>query len=62
MKQFTAHCQTCNWTGRRSREGDGPKQEKTNHLKSHPEHKVRVMVSGEDAPAAPSHAKLNLKS
>jgi hypothetical protein len=62
MKQFTAHCQTCNWTGRRSREADSPKEEKTNHLKNHPEHKVRVMVSGEDTPAAPSHAKLNLKS
>jgi hypothetical protein len=61
MKQFTAHCQTCSWTGRRSREVDGPKQEKADHLKNHPEHKARVMVSGEETPKSPSYKPLNLK-
>jgi hypothetical protein len=47
IKQWTAHCQTCNWTGARSKEETIPKKEKDNHLKTHPEHKVRVLVSGE---------------
>jgi hypothetical protein len=47
IKQWIAHCQTCNWTGKRYREDISPKQEMANHLKNHPEHKVRVLVTGE---------------
>jgi len=49
MKQWLAHCQTCNWAGIKAREEDKPKEEKGYHLKSHPEHKVRVWVSGEES-------------
>lgn len=47
IKQWTAHCQTCNWSGARCQEGEKPQQEKNNHLKNHSEHKVRVLVSGQ---------------
>jgi hypothetical protein len=47
MKQWIAHCQTCNWTGIKAKEETKPKEEKGTHLKSHPEHKVRVWVSGQ---------------
>ena len=61
MKQWIAHCQTCSWTGVRRREEDSPKQEKAAHLNKHPEHKVRVLVTGEDDSPPPSFAPLNLK-
>jgi hypothetical protein len=47
MKQWIAHCQTCNWTSGKSKEQDKPKEEKGTHVKSHPVHKVRIWVSGE---------------
>jgi len=46
IKQWIALCQTCNWSGARSREEDVPKQEMATHLKNHPAHKVRVLVTG----------------
>ena len=62
MKQWIAHCQTCSWTGVRSRGEEAPVQEKNRHLEKHPVHKVRVLVSGEDEAVPPSYAPLNLKS
>jgi hypothetical protein len=46
IKQWIALCQTCNWSGARSKEDASPKQEKANHLKNHPTHNVRVLVTG----------------
>ena len=48
MKQWTALCQTCSWAGVRCAEETNPKQEKNNHLKRHPEHKVSIFVTGEE--------------
>ena len=62
MKQWTAHCQTCNWTGVRAREENMPKEEKGSHLKSHPEHKVRVWVTGEESLTLPSASLYDKKS
>jgi hypothetical protein len=47
MKQWIAHCQTCNWTSAKAKEQEKPEEEKGGHVKSHPVHKVRVWVSGE---------------
>ena len=46
-KEWTALCQTCKWSGKRSSDRAEPKQEVDNHLKRYPEHKVRVLVTGE---------------
>jgi len=46
MKQWTALCKTCNWAGVRCGEEINPKQDKSNHLKHHPEHIVNIFVTG----------------
>jgi hypothetical protein len=62
MKEWTTHCQTCNWTGVRAREEMKPKEEKGNHLKSHPGHKVRVWITGEESLSLPSASLYDKKS
>ena len=62
MKQWTAHCQSCNWSGVKAGEENKPKEEKGNHLKSHPEHKVRVWVTGEESLTLPSSSLYNMGS
>jgi len=54
MKQWMAHCQTCSWAGARCGEETKPKQDKKNHLKHHPEHKVSIFITGEQRVAFPS--------
>jgi hypothetical protein len=46
-KEWIALCQTCKWSGKRSSDQAQPKQEVENHLKRYPEHKVRVLVTGQ---------------
>lgn len=45
-KEWIAHCQTCRWSGKRCSNRDEAKQAVESHLKTHPEHKVRVLVTG----------------
>lgn len=46
IKYWIALCQTCNWSGVRAKEEGNPKNEKDNHLKNHPAHRVRILVTG----------------
>jgi hypothetical protein len=62
MKQWTAHCQTCNWSGVKAGEENKPREEKGNHLKSHPVHKVRIWVTGEESLALSSASLYDLGS
>jgi len=45
-KEWIAHCQTCRWSGKRCSNRDEAKQALESHLKTHPEHQVRVLVTG----------------
>ena len=47
MTKWIAHCQTCNWTGKRCRERAPAKEERDDHLKKHPEHKVHILENKE---------------
>lgn len=62
MKQWTAHCQTCNWSGVKATEENKPKEEKGNHLKSHPGHKVRVWITGEESLVLSSYSLFDMGS
>ena len=62
MKQWTAHCQTCNWSGAKCGEEIDPKQDKKNHLKDHSEHKVSIFITGEERSALSSASLYDMGS
>jgi hypothetical protein len=45
-KEWTALCQTCKWSGKRSQDQAIAQQGVESHLKTHPRHKVRLLVTG----------------
>lgn len=47
-KEWTALCRSCAWCGKRSEEQAVAQQGVDNHLKTHPRHNVRLMVTGQD--------------
>lgn len=47
-KEWSGHCRDCNWSGKRSSDRADAQQSVDNHLKTHPQHKARVLVTGED--------------
>ena len=46
-KEWTALCQDCRWSGKRHSDQTEARQDAEKHLKTHPQHKVRVLVTGE---------------
>jgi hypothetical protein len=53
-QEWTALCRDCRFTGNKQSDQTSAQQEMKNHLKTHPNHKVRVFVTGEKAVALPS--------
>ena len=48
-KEWTALCRTCTWSGKRSHDQAVAQQAVEAHHKTHPDHKIRLMVTGEDS-------------
>jgi hypothetical protein len=48
-REWTALCRNCSWSGKRHSDQSAAQQEVETHLKSHPKHQVRLMVTGEDS-------------
>jgi hypothetical protein len=46
-REWTALCRDCNWSGKRCSDQAEAEQAMKNHLKTHPQHKVRVLMTGE---------------
>ena len=53
-KEWMALCRTCTWSGKRSKEQATAQIQVETHLKTHPKHNVRLLVTGEDSTPAPS--------
>ena len=47
-KEWTAHCRTCTWSGRRTGDQAVAQKEVDAHFKTHSLHKVRLLVTGAD--------------
>jgi hypothetical protein len=47
-KEWTAHCQTCTWSGRRTKDQAVAQKELDAHLKTRSLHNVRLLVTGAD--------------
>jgi hypothetical protein len=47
-KEWTAHCRTCTWSGRRTGDQAVARKEVDAHFKTHSLHNVRLLVTGAD--------------
>jgi len=45
-QEWTALCRDCHWSGKRSQDQTIAQQEVDKHLKTHSQHKVRLLVTG----------------
>lgn len=45
-KEWTTLCQDCRWSGKRHSDQAEARQDAEKHLETHPQHKVRVLVTG----------------
>ena len=60
-KEWTALCRDCTWCGKRYSDQNSAQQEVKNHLKTHSQHTVRVMVTGEDSSSASVSVRDNVQ-
>ena len=60
-KEWTAMCRDCTWCGKRRSDQKSAQQEVNNHLKTHPKHKVRVMVTGENSAAVAETERIRVE-
>jgi hypothetical protein len=57
-KEWTAHCRTCTWSGRRSLDQAVAQKEVDAHLKTHPLHNARLLVTGADKVIDPEEERM----
>ena len=60
-KEWTALCQHCHWSGKRSSDQNSAQLEMERHLKTHPQHRVRVLLTGGQDINTPVSAPYYLK-
>ena len=59
QKEWTALCRDCNWSGRRHLDQAVAQKDVETHLKSHPKHKVRLLVTGGQDTNTPPYIPLS---